>query len=167
MIGRDGEIRRVIQVLSRRTKNNPVLIGEPGVGKTAIAEGLALRIVHGDVPQSLKNKRVVALDMGAGDGDRALRSLIDDEIARWEVLDTGKPISEAIGYDVDNAADTLEFLEVSVSDYLAFKERLVDSGEAGVGLVLDSGRDSGGGWATSSGSTSRTGSIGAWRPRTP
>ncbi|MEM8681131.1 MAG: ATP-dependent chaperone ClpB, partial [Planctomycetota bacterium] len=65
VIGRDNEIRRVIQVLSRRTKNNPVLIGEPGVGKTAIAEGLALRIVQGDVPQSLKHKRVVALDMGA------------------------------------------------------------------------------------------------------
>ncbi|MGI9430539.1 MAG: ATP-dependent Clp protease ATP-binding subunit, partial [Bythopirellula sp.] len=65
VIGRDQEIRRVIQVLSRRKKNNPVLIGEPGVGKTAIAEGLALRIVHSDVPQSLKNKRVVALDMGA------------------------------------------------------------------------------------------------------
>jgi ATP-dependent Clp protease ATP-binding subunit ClpB len=65
VIGRDNEIRRVIQVLSRRTKNNPVLIGEPGVGKTAIAEGLALRITEGDVPQSLKNKRVIALDMGA------------------------------------------------------------------------------------------------------
>ncbi|MBB75762.1 MAG: ATP-dependent chaperone ClpB [Planctomycetaceae bacterium] len=65
VIGRDAEIRRVIQVLSRRTKNNPVLIGEPGVGKTAIAEGLALRIVQADVPQSLKNRRVVALDMGA------------------------------------------------------------------------------------------------------
>jgi ATP-dependent Clp protease ATP-binding subunit ClpB len=65
VIGRDQEIRRVIQVLSRRTKNNPVLIGEPGVGKTAIAEGLALRIVDADVPESLKNRRVIALDMGA------------------------------------------------------------------------------------------------------
>jgi ATP-dependent Clp protease ATP-binding subunit ClpB len=65
VIGRDDEIRRVIQILSRRTKNNPVLIGEPGVGKTAIAEGLASRIVSGDVPEGLKEKRIVALDMGA------------------------------------------------------------------------------------------------------
>ncbi len=84
VIGRDGEIRRVIQVLSRRTKNNPVLIGQPGVGKTAIAEGLAIRICEGDVPQSLKEKRVVSLDMGAlvagakfrGDFEERLKSVL-------------------------------------------------------------------------------------------
>lgn len=84
VIGRDNEIRRVIQVLSRRTKNNPVLIGQPGVGKTAIAEGLALRIFEADVPQSLKNKRVIALDMGAlvagakfrGDFEERLKSVL-------------------------------------------------------------------------------------------
>ena len=80
VIGRDAEIRRVIQVLSRRRKNNPVLIGEPGVGKTAIAEGLAHRIVLGDVPQNLKNKTVVSLDMGALIAGAKFRGEFEDRI---------------------------------------------------------------------------------------
>jgi len=92
VIGRDEEIRRVVQVLSRRTKNNPVLIGEPGVGKTAIAEGLAQRIISGDVPEGLKNKRVVALDMGALIAGAKYRGEFEDRLKA--VL---KEVTEASG----------------------------------------------------------------------
>jgi ATP-dependent Clp protease ATP-binding subunit ClpB len=85
-IGRDEEIRRVLQILSRRTKNNPILIGEPGVGKTAIAEGLAHRIINGDVPENLKSKQIYSLDMGAliagakfkGEFEERLKKIINE-----------------------------------------------------------------------------------------
>src|SRR3546814_22513 len=95
VIGRDEEIRRTVQILARRTKNNPVLIGEPGVGKTAIAEGLALRIANGDVPDSLKDRRLLALDMGAliagakyrGEFEERLKGVLDEvKSAEGEII---------------------------------------------------------------------------------
>src|SRR3954447_21956840 len=89
VIGRDNEIRRVMQVLSRRTKNNPVLIGDPGVGKTAIVEGLARRVISGDVPDSLKNKRIVAMDIGAMVAGAKFRGEFEDRLKAFlkEVTD--------------------------------------------------------------------------------
>ncbi len=94
VIGRDEEIRRVLQVLSRRTKNNPVLIGEPGVGKTAIAEGIAQRIVKGDVPETLKSKRIVALDMGSLVAGTSFRGQFEERLKALlkEVEDSGGEI---------------------------------------------------------------------------
>src|SRR6201995_322403 len=100
VIGRDDEIRRVIQVLSRRTKNNPVLIGEPGVGKTAIAEGLAQRIVSGDVPEGLRDRRVIALDVGALIAGSKYRGEFEDRLKA--VL---KEIADADGTVIVSIAD--------------------------------------------------------------
>ena len=94
VIGRDEEIRRVIQILSRRTKNNPVLIGDPGVGKTAIVEGLALRIIKGDVPEGLKNRQIVALDMGAlvagakfrGEFEERLKAVLNEVVKSGNII---------------------------------------------------------------------------------
>ena len=92
VIGRDEEVRRVMQVLSRRTKNNPVIIGEPGVGKTAIVEGLAQRIISGDTPETLKNKKVLSLDLGAMLAGAKYRGEFEDRLKA--VL---KEIDEAAG----------------------------------------------------------------------
>ena len=100
VIGRDDEIRRVIQVLSRRTKNNPVLIGEPGVGKTAIVEGLARRIADGDVPEGLKNKRLISLDIG---------SMLAGAKYRGEFEERLKAVLKEI---TDAAGEVITFIEI-------------------------------------------------------
>ncbi len=125
VIGRDEEIRRTIQVLSRRTKNNPVLIGEPGVGKTAIAEGMALRIVNGDVPESLRDKRLLALDLGAliagakyrGEFEERLKAVLQEiTAAEGEVIVFIDEMHTLVGAGkVDGAMDASNLLKPALA----------------------------------------------------
>ncbi len=125
VIGRDEEIRRTIQVLSRRTKNNPVLIGEPGVGKTAIAEGLAIRIVNGDVPESLKSKSLMALDLGAlvagakyrGEFEERLKAvLIEIESAEGNIIVFIDEMHQLVGAGkTDGAMDASNLLKPALA----------------------------------------------------
>ena len=120
IIGRDDEIRRAMQVLSRRSKNNPVLIGEPGVGKTAIAEGMALRIVNGDVPESLRDKKLMALDMGAliagakyrGEFEERLKDILSEVTsANGEIILFIDEMHTLVGAETDGAMDAANLIK--------------------------------------------------------
>ena len=124
VIGRKDEIQRVIQILSRRTKNNPCLIGEPGVGKTAVAEGLALKIVSGDVPETLKNKRVIALDLTGmiagtkyrGDFEDRINNVISELKKAGNVILFIDELHTIIGAgSAEGSADTANILKPSLA----------------------------------------------------
>src|SRR5438128_2307609 len=125
VIGRDDEIRRVIQVLSRRTKNNPVLIGEPGVGKTAIVEGLARRIVSGDVPESLKNKRIIGLDMGALVAAAVLSNrYISDRFLPDKAIDLVDEAAARLRTEIDSKPEELDEVDRKIMQLEIEREAL-------------------------------------------
>src|SRR5438552_943575 len=118
VIGRDNEIRRVMQVLSRRTKNNPVLIGEPGVGKTAIVEGLARRIVSGDVPESLKNKRIIAMDIGAMVAAAVLsHRYISDRFLPDKAVDLVDEAASRLKIELDSMPTEIDVIEREIMQH--------------------------------------------------
>src|SRR5271166_4519603 len=138
VIGRDEEIRRVVQVLSRRTKNNPVLIGEPGVGKTAIVEGLAQRIISGDVPEVLKNKRVVALDLGAMLAGAKYRGEFEDRLKAVlrEIEDSSGQVILFIDEENDLAGGIFDFSQDGLQAVFEFSA-IFCAGQHGAEIECD------------------------------
>ena len=137
VIGRSKEIERVIQVLSRRTKNNPVLIGEPGVGKTAIAEGFAQKIINNEIPETLRDKRVMTLDMGSvvagtkyrGEFEDRLKKIMDEIRQAGNIILFIDELHTLIGAGgAEGAIDASNILEASSSSWRAAMHRCNDSG---------------------------------------
>ena len=153
VIGRDEEIRRVLQILSRRTKNNPILIGEPGVGKTAIAEGLAHRIVRGDVPENLKSKQIFSLDMGAliagakykGEFEERLKAVVNEVLAsEGEIILFIDEIHTLVGAGKsEGAMDAANILKPALAGGFSGTEEWIRLAEArGIGWWVTSALES-------------------------